>query len=252
MTRVPRRSRRVLIAAGCLADARAALRLTTYFTDSETGEIGGVLVEETLVSEVAVLPNQQVVTTGGAMVIAPTPSQLHRIAESEARAFRQALSEAAKGRKWTFERQRGDLISGIFDAARDWDLLVLGYHEIGKLKGGVVLIAPAKAAAPEASHLAEVIAKRVGTRTLTLTLDADQAAQGSPSADTRSFPSERELLSYVGRIRASAVVLDISAGPLRTPDQLRRLVEVARCPLVLLGVPSQGSQADRQETGPGT
>ena len=49
-------SRRILIGAGSFADAQAAFALVERLAEDLPAELGGMLVEETIVSEIAGLP----------------------------------------------------------------------------------------------------------------------------------------------------------------------------------------------------
>jgi hypothetical protein len=46
------------------------------------------------------------------------------------------------------------------------------------------------------------------------------------------------LLVQIDRLNAAVIVLDLSAGTLSSFQQLRQLLEKARCPIVVLGVSS--------------
>ena len=76
---------------------------------------------------------------------------------------------------------------------------------------------------------------RAGHR-LTRALSAPGAEASRDSRpDAEHFSSEEALPARIGRIHASAVVLDLSAGPLETQGRLRHLLTAARCPIVVVG-----------------
>lgn len=235
MSAVPKPPRRILIGAGSFADAEAAFRLVEWLAEEMTTELGGMLVEETILPEIASLPKQKIVTSSGTLLVAPTPTQLRTIIESDAKAFQKALSALARSRKWSFERCRGELVSGLCEAARGWDLLLLGYRASSRQTGVVLLIAPPAKATQDSVRIAGDLARALGTAAVSLSLDAPGAPQDTHPADIETVPGEDTLLARLERIHASAVVLDLSAGPLRTYDQLRRVVAAARCPVVVLG-----------------
>lgn len=243
MTEATFRARRILIGAGSFADAQAAFPLVERLAENLTAELGGILVEETILSEIAGLPKQRIVTSSGSLVVAPTPRQFRTLLESDAKAFRRALSTLARTRKWSFERRRGELISGLCEAARGWDLLLLGHRATCRQAGRVVLIAPPKSATQEVARLAETLGRRLGTGVRAL----DLGAQDLRTGNTEPIRSEGELLARIGRMHASAVFLDLSAGPLRTYDQLRSLLAAARCPVAVLGA-AHGEPSIRHTT----
>ncbi|MDU8913898.1 hypothetical protein [Aestuariicoccus sp. MJ-SS9] len=233
--------RRLLIGAGSFADAQAALRLADRLAETLAGDLGGLLVEETVLSGIVDLPGQRVVTSGGALLVAPSRRQVRTLFESDARAFRERLSGLARARmrKWSFERCHGDLIGGVCGAAKGWDILLLGHREIHRRRGRVVLIAPPGAGRSAAPDLAQDLAGMLHTDLVALSL--------GPEAGQEHFATEPEMLARIGRISAAAVVLDLSAGPLRTHDQLRQLLSAARCPLVVLGA-AQGEASIAHST----
>ncbi len=230
---MPPPARRILIGAGSFADARAALRLAERLAGDLAAELGGMLVEEAILYEIADLPKPRVITSSGTMIVAPSRARLRTLVEGDARAFRETLSALARSRKWSFERRRGELISGLCQAARGWDLLLLGHRETQRLPGRVVLIAPPEGAGEAAAGLAGDLAAALRTDVVALRLGPEQP--GGTAQGSEHLGGEDALLARIGRIHAAAVVLDLSAGPLRTYDQLRRLHAAARCPLVVLG-----------------
>lgn len=157
--------------------------------------------------------------------------------ESDARAFRASLSglARAKTRNWTFERRHGELISGLCDAAKGWDLLLLGYRQIHRQAGRVVLIAPPKSASQDAVGLAQNLAQALRTNLFAFAIGPEPPRPEDHGLDCKWLFSEVEILSRISRMNASVVVLDLSVGPLRTHDQLRLLLGVARCPVLVLG-----------------
>ncbi|MDJ0630119.1 MAG: hypothetical protein QNJ44_17830 [Rhodobacter sp.] len=224
-----------MIGAGSYAEARTALRLAERLAGTLATDLGGMLVEETIWADLAGLPKQRVITSSGTFIVAPSRRQIKTVAESDAKAFRQTLSALAPQENWSFERRRGELISGLCEAAKGWDLLLLGYRETHRLVGQIVLIEPPADAEQEARVLADDLAHALGTGTLAMTLGSAPQGGGVGPPDTEHFSSEDLLLARIARLHASAVVLDLSAGPLRTYDQLRRLFAAARCPIVVVG-----------------
>ncbi len=242
MNAMAKSSRRILIGAGSYADAKSAFRLVERLAGELVTELGGLLVEETLLTEITGLPKQRVITSSGSMIVAPSRKQIRTLVRSDERAFRETLSTLAHSRKWSFERQRGDLISGLCEAAKDWDLLLLGHRVALRLTGCVVLVAPATDATTDAERLAGEMANALGTGSVVLTLDPHGPPTDAEHREGEHFENERALLERIARIHASAVVLDLATGPLRTYEQLRHLLAAARCPIVVLGA-GQGERS---------
>lgn len=224
MTGAPPVRRRILIGAGCYADARAAMEIVERLAASVGYDLGGLLLDDPAASETAVTPGHRVVTDSGALILAPDRAQMRHVMAGDARAFRAQLSRIAQSHalSWSFEQQSGELLSGLIRAARDWDLLMIGYRRVRRRTGPVVVIGTGpESAAGEVVELANTLA--VILRTEAIWLDADGAE------DTTA------LLAQISRKQAALVVTDAGRGPFRTDDQLRWLVEAARCPVLVLG-----------------
>lgn len=256
MTETPRETRRILIGAGSFADARAALRLVERLAENLATELGGVFVEDTTLTELASLPGQRIITSGGTVVVTPSRRQIRTVVESDARAFRKMLSRMARQQKWSFEHRHGELISGLCEAAKGWDLLLLGHRETYGFSGHVVLLEPLDGASEATEKLAEDLASRLDADMIRMSLATTPTKIPSDISETEYFTSEDALLARIERIHASAIVLDLSAGPLRTYGQLRRLLASGRCPIVVLDAgkgkpsPERSAQLPPKPTSP--
>ncbi|WP_433989405.1 hypothetical protein SuNHUV7_40070 (plasmid) [Pseudoseohaeicola sp. NH-UV-7] len=228
---------RILIGAGCFADAETAIRLADRIAASLPAELGGVLVDEGLMIDIVSLPGQRVVSSAGVLQVPPSVRQVHSLIEADAKAFRSRLSAIARTRtvKWSFEQRSGELISGLCEAAKGWDILLLGYREMHKRPGQVVVVAFASPRVEKARKLANDLACVLKADVLELCLGTGQDTGETSGPRSIAVNTERELLLQLGRINASAVVVDLAASPLRSGDQLRHLLEAARCPVFVLG-----------------
>lgn len=246
------RHRRIMIGAGCFADAEAAMRLAERILANLPAELGGVLVEESAVPETVRFPGQRVVTAGGSLKVPPSPRQIRAVAESDARAFRDRLARMAQTRsaELYFERRDGDLIRGVFEAAKGWDILLLGYREMHKCPGQVVVVTDASGA-PRACTLAGDLAQALKTGIVMLSLAGDDADMDQTGATRIALNSVSELLAQLSRINASAVVVDLVASPLEADGHLRQLLEAARCPVVVLGAGQGAGRGDHAVGAPG-
>jgi nucleotide-binding universal stress UspA family protein len=220
----PPARRRILIGAGCYADARAAMEIAERLAASAGYDLGGLLLDDPAASETAITPGHRVVTCSGALMLAPDRAQMQRAMASDARAFRAQLSRIAESHavSWSFEQRRGELFSGLIRAAHGWDLLMIGYRRLRRRTGLVVVIGSGPEPGDvEGAALANTLASILRTGTIRL-----DAGGGDDTA---------ALLARIGRIHAALIVTDAGRGPFRTGDQLRRLVEAARCPVLVLG-----------------
>lgn len=224
---------RILIGAGSYADAKAALKLAQNLVESLSAEFGGVLFEETLVADLATRPGQRVVTYGGSVTPAPSAARLRAMIDHDIKAFREALRRFATlhRRAWSFEHRQGDMIAGICAAADGWDILLLGNVPQPVSQARVVLVAPSNGTAEDARGVARKLAQDLKADFVTVAVQEPATAHGG----ALTWADESGLLKWLSRASASAIVLDATAGPFRSQTQLRRLVDAARCPVLVLG-----------------
>lgn len=239
--REPVTTTRILIGAGTYADAHTAIHIAELLASILPTEMGGVLIEDSQLIGMAQLPGQRVITSGGTLLVAPSASQAQSLIASDARAFRQTLARMAQTRalKWTFEQRRGDLIACLCEAARGWDILLLGFRRLQRPHGRVVVIEPPMNTSTTVERLAIDLARALAADILTLAMGSDAVSPGevvqtSATNSRIELNNAERLLSCLNRINAAAVVVDLTAGPLHSPDQLRQLLNAARCPVVVL------------------
>lgn len=228
---------RILIGAGCFADAEAAFWLLERIERQLPLELGGLLVDEGLITDFVRSPMQRVVTSGGDLVDLPSAEQARALVESDARAFQRMLSSTARTRavKWSFEKRSGDLIRHIFDAAQQWDILLLGRRAIHKRAGQVVFVSDHSYRSERAEKIARNLAEAVKTNHVTLSILREQTERNTEDASFIFENDEPGLLSRLSRMNAAAVVVDLAAGHRWSRHLIRQLLEAARCPLVILG-----------------
>lgn len=226
--------KRVLIAAGNYADAAAAIRLAGGIAPRLIAKLGGLLVHDEGVADATGLPVQRVVTAGGMLVEAPTRRGYEGLMERDARAFRSGLSTMAStcAVEWTFERHRGELIAGICEAAAGWDLLIVG-HRTHRRIGRVVLVDDAQASGEGITAIARRIAECLAMEVTVISMAGPDAAADQPGNGSNAVRSEQELLARINRINAALVITDLAGGPFRGREQLRLLLEVSRCPVLV-------------------
>ena len=240
MTEELRSKRRILIGATSFADARAAFAIADRLAESLASKLGGVLLHDTAINELVASPGQRVITESGEVLAAPSAARLRTIFESDVKAFRQALDELASLRSvaWSFERREGEPIAGFFEAAAEWDVLLLGQRCQAPGRGRIVLVAPETGVSEDLDAVAHDLAAKMRADLVTVTL-----GDTGPSGGTEfTWADETELLKWISRVRAAVVIVDLANGPFRTPDQLRKLMEAARCPVLVAGT-AQANQA---------
>ena len=239
MAETPRPGLRILVGAGSFADADAALRVVAQLPNAFQAGLGGILVEEVDTLASCQIPNQRIVLVSGATSLAPTQSQMRTLFKADARAFQRSLAHTANptGAHWVFAQDRGDLVGTALRAATGWDILVIGYRRVHKIPGKIVVL--------EATHHPSDAVREASNR-LSKQLSADRLVfsvdQGvdRPTANQHpegfQFKTFDDALKALTRTNAQAVLVDLTHGPIHNLDDLARLLEVARCPLLVFGM----------------
>ena len=219
--------RRILIGAGCYADARDAVEIAEHLAAAMRLDLIGLMLDDPAAQETAVTPRQRVVTASGAMILALDRQQMRLVMASDARAFRLHLARIAEihALPWSFEQQTGELLSGLCRAAQDWDLMMIGQRR-SRRTGGPVLVVSGTTAPQNADEAALIDALATALQTRALHLRVGEPLE-------TAMP---DLLEKIARTGAALVVTHAGSGPFRTEDQLRQLVDAARCPVLVLGV----------------
>ncbi|MFY0691673.1 MAG: hypothetical protein JXR14_07095 [Paracoccaceae bacterium] len=218
MTRSSQQARRLVIAASSFADAEAALPLIVPLLDLMPARLAGLLAGERI-ADLAVTAKQQIVSSRGALLSIPSQERAHGLSQGDARAFERALASAAASHatSWRFATETGELTGTVCASVTKEDVVVLGHRPILRQRGRVLLIGTGT----DARDVAQALARAQST-----VVDEMQPAEGEATQD---------ILAKVDRSHAATVVADFSAGPLRTREELKRLLEAARCPVAILG-----------------
>ena len=227
MTERGRTRRRILIGADSFADAETALSIVDRLTRTMMADLGGLFVEDIGASDMPRGQHQRIVTSTGSLIVAPSRDRLQLMLASDARAFRTGLERLAQTRsvRCTFERRSGELISGLCQAAEAWDVLVVGHRRTHRGTGRVVVVQPQSVTSDEAAALGDVLSEALHVDVLNIR---------TPASGEEGGPSD-VFFSRISRIDAAVVVVDLTSGPVTSADQLRRLLEVARSPVLVLG-----------------
>jgi len=235
---------RILIGAGSFVDATAALRIVARLAAGVNVTFGGLLIEDRDTLDMCHLPNQRVVSAGGSLVCAPSPSQLRTLMAADAKAFRRSLAEVAGpvGAAWTFEQSIGDLVQQALTASAGWDITVVGHRSVHPMRGKVISLRAATGA--DADAALNAFSDRLATSLSAEHLVFSVGDLSGGSAGSFAFASLEEALVTLARMNVQAVLLDLSHGPVHTSDQLRHLLEVSRCPLFVFGAAALNEQLE--------
>lgn len=232
---------RILVGAGSFADAAAALNLARRVTMDMVQSIGGLLVDEDSTRLVCALPHQRIISTRGTLLLTPSEAQLHTLMNADARAFEHLLKEIAgpAALEWSFERQVGDLVNTVMRAAASWDLLILGCRSCHPFAGRVVAFAPTEADGGRLMDLSHSLVGRLRTDLVVFDVEgADARTAPDDTVRRAAFTSVEEAIAALARTNVQAVLIDLSRGPVRTPEHLKALIDASRCPVIVLGASS--------------
>jgi len=242
MTRVTGSKTRILISAGSFADAAAALKILRRLQTNTSFTIGGLFVEDSATMALCEIPNQRIVSCSGALMIAPNQSQVRTVLDADAKAFRASLEQISKSiaTQWTFERSMGDLVQNALQASASWDVIVFGHRNIHPVGGKIVLLDAPDTKDQTLVTFADYLADAVSADRLVFTI-------GSGPEGTREhhfFETTQDALTQLARTNVQAVLVDLAHGPIRNPDELRCLLELARCPVFVFGSALSGKELE--------
>ncbi len=229
------RKTRVLVGAGSFVDAQAALHIAARLAEEMIADLGGLLIEEADVMDTYRLPNQRIISSSGAVMMAPSSAQLRTLLNADANAFRRRLADIARPphMEWTFERQTGDLLECFIDVGRAWDVLIFGNRTIHVVPGSVIFLGSPSAGDDEALRFSAMLARRLATGLAIFSVG--KADIPWPRARNSRFGTLDAALTQMARTNAQTIVIDMKRGPVRDREQLRAVLDVARCPVVILG-----------------
>lgn len=224
---------RILISADSYADAAAAFHIVRYLVDSTGVEIGGLLVEgET--AELCQIPNQRVVQARGTTTLAPSSAQVRTLMRADARAFQQSLSATAhqSSAPQFFAQERGNLVHRTLQIATSWDLLIVGYRQVHKMRGKIVVLGdPSPGQGPMDATAVRLCEQLHAER---IHFIVQERPLTEPSGVIR-FDTLNEALNRLSRLNTEAVLLDLRHGPVRSQTDVERVLEAARCPVIVFG-----------------
>ncbi len=245
--------RRIIIAASCYADATRAIPMAAGLAQWAGTDLHGILVEQDEALTTVGMFSARLITSTGAQVAAPTLPQMRRSLASDARVFEAELAKLANLCRWTFERLQGDLMARMRAAAKPGDILLVGHHGFYRHLGAVMLIHSPGQAQHRAFDIASELARsqnapificaaipdRKQRRLVSAELDAMLRRANIPGSIAHIFDSNVEILDRINRSSAVAVIIDAQAGPFKSDADMRLLLDVARCPLVIVSSEDQ-------------
>lgn len=230
---------RILIGAESFADAESAMALARILADQVTADLEGLFVTDAALASLMTLPERRVISAGGRLLQAPSLDQFRAALAGDIRAFRKELAEIAGhgSGSWHFETQSGDFMDVIEKAASQCDILVLGHRTFHRHLGDVLVIDQTAEPEPTTQTLAETLARALRTNMRHVAVSSKQEGTKTSTSDQAGlFASPDALLSHINRLNAAAIVLNLKVGARRGLRDLTELLRVARCPVVVLGL----------------
>lgn len=238
MAGLDRLNLRILIGAGSFTDAAAALRLLEGSPLPLFTGLGGLFIEEPDLFAACGIPRQRVVLPSGATTLAPTASQVRLLLRADARAFERAGSETAKTARagWAFAREEGELVATSLRAAKGWDVLLMGYRRVHPKTGKVVVIKNTDTTSEKMDAMSEILSRRFRTDCLNFSVSSQAKTPNAPEPPASyRFETMDTCLRALARTNCLVVLVDLNDGPFRSAGDLSRILEAARCPVMVFG-----------------
>jgi hypothetical protein len=211
---------RVLLAAACYADARAALPFGIEIAAAARAELAGLLAEDPAALALAG-PALAPLRRAPLQISAET---MLAAFQRDARAFERLLAEAAAhaALTWSFRRERGSLPALVLPhLAAPGEVVLVGFQRLMRLRGP--LVALERPGAPGVQSLARDLRDRLRLPLIELPLLPAPAA-----------------LHALRSLAPAAVIADVTGTDFATPAGLAELIDTARSPLVLRVAPAGG------------
>jgi len=214
-------------------------------------DLHGILVEQDEALTTVGMFSARLITSTGAQIAAPTLPQMRRSLASDARNFEAELARLSRAnqRGWTFERLQGNLMARMRAAVEKADILFVGHQGFYRHIGAVILIHRPGRGRDRTFDIANELARNQNAPLFiyATATDPEQRQLASvemeamlhrvdlPGSAARVFGSTGEMLHRINRSSAAAVVIDTKAGPFHSDADMNLLIDVARCPLVVVG-----------------
>ncbi len=250
---------RVLLALEGAAPAVELLSAATALARGLRAELAGLFVEDVALLRLAALPFTREVGLSSGVARPIEVGDVERTMQRQAEQVRQGLERAAieLALPWSFRVARGSLLEQVLGAAAASDVIVLGRRRWsagsavaarGEPAAVVCALFDASAAAERALLAALELAQGRPERLALLVPAGDHAnlqslreraarvlpgAADLPRLHPLAAPEAGALAEHVQRRRSRALVLSLQSLP-DARTQLRVLLEVAGCPVVLV------------------
>lgn len=238
MQNAKRHGLRILVSASSFSDAAAALRIVEHLSHDVCEALGGVLVEEPEMLAACQFAGKRIVGISGTTAPAPTRSQVRMLLKADARAFQQSLARTAFpfGTQSVFTQDAGDLLSTALRAAAGWDVLVIGYRQLHHVRGKIVHLVTSAASMEEMNEISNRLSQQLDADRTFFSVGTTSSLESAPLPQgSIQFGTLDDALRVLMRTNAAAVLVDLKHGPVQNQSDLARLLDAARCPLIVFG-----------------
>ncbi|RKT28247.1 hypothetical protein BXY70_3607 [Roseovarius halotolerans] len=227
------RRARVILGATCYLDAEGAIRVAVEIARQIGADLHGVLVADEAIMAAASTPRARCIGFGGAQVIEVTAARMEAAFRADARRFEQQLQRAAQAASLAtaFRQMQGRLATALDQGAGTGDVLIYGFSRDPGSTDCVALVVGAAPPAPRFAALAAQLSQKTGKPLLIF------APPGIGGPDVITCDSPEALLARLERHRPAAV---IGAAPRADLPLVARLLDAARCPLILPATSPEG------------
>lgn len=237
--------RTVFIGASCFADAQSAIELSALLAESINAVLRAYLFEDEAFYQCAAFPFSKAIRIGSSFQTV-TPDTMMAAFKSDADAYRQTLEAVAarKALNWTFERRRGE-ISRITEAGyQAGDLIVLGYQQLRKVRGEILVLESANDLDVSLIDLADKISRAVSAplhialfpksveETLLVSPGSEKMLRGI-AEKISIVKGDQALQEFIENIQGRSPTAIIASKAVVERIGARRLLEAGRCPLVI-------------------
>lgn len=228
---------RILVGAISFSDAAAALRLIERLPQLWFSGLGGLLIEDPGTVLAYQFPHKRIVSPSGNTRLVPSVSEAQLLLQADAKAFRDAGSRTAKSANagWTFAHGQGDLVATALHAAQTWDILLMGYNPVQKQIGKVILLSDHSVVGGAMDAVSEGLCRACSCDRVILSAGA---AASDRAARSYQFETLDDCIRTLGRMNGLVVLVDLAHGPVNTVHDLTRVLEAARCPVMVFSASS--------------
>ncbi|MHA6265109.1 hypothetical protein ACXYMO_18055 [Arenibacterium sp. CAU 1754] len=230
---------RVILGATCFADAQSALSLAVELAKQMNAELHGLLVQDEAIADAMTNPQALAISFSGARSVSLNPASMLAAFRADARQFEAQLLRCAKAAALgsAFRATEGRLTHVVEQTAAAGDLIVFGYRRTIRDGGDLVLILGDDGIVKSPARIGAALSRRLGKSLSVFVREGHEAEArnrlaeyGLSAPQIIGYTGTGALLSALDRMAPAAVIAAMDQPDL---PPVARLVDVARCPVIL-------------------